>query len=387
MSNLDKINAFVESKREEMIETYKEVVNLESYHSDVIGVRNVAYRFMELFEAEGFKCELTHVGSDFSGPMLTGILGEDRPGKPIIFSGHMDTVHPTGKFGPNPFRIEDGKVYGPGVLDMKGGIVIALYAVKALNAIGYDKHPIKIIFAPDEEKLHEGANTAQLFLEAAKGGECAFNMETGLLTNDICISRRGKTEAKISVEGVSVHAGNDFYSGRNAIEELCFKVLEVRKLTSEENGTTASTGLISGGIASGTIPGHAECKIDLRSSTVPAMEAMKKKLEEICAKTYIEGTTTTLEFTQEMLPFEYNEGVGKLAAFVQKVAKEDGFADMPLKKIGGSSDAAYITLAGVPAICSCGIQGQFNHTEKEYAVLESLFTRTKLWADVIDHMA
>lgn len=131
-----------------------------------------------MFEEVGFRCKLTNVGTDESGDMLTGILGEDRPRKAIIFGGHMDTVHKLGSF-PCKFEVDDeGKVHGPGVLDMKGGIVIALYVCKALNEIGYNSRPLKICFAPDEEKRTSTATLPDQFLEFCKGGEFMLNMET-----------------------------------------------------------------------------------------------------------------------------------------------------------------------------------------------------------------
>lgn len=141
MTDLEKINAYVESHRDEMLETYRKVILQESYHSAPEEVRTMGKMFKEMFEEVGFRCKLTNVGTDESGDMLTGILGEDRPGKPIIFGGHMDTVHKLGSF-PCKFEVDDeGKVHGPGVLDMKGGIVIALYVCKALNEIGYNSRP------------------------------------------------------------------------------------------------------------------------------------------------------------------------------------------------------------------------------------------------------
>ena len=168
MTDLEKINAYVESHRDEMLETYRKVILQESYHSAPEEVRTMGKMFKEMFEEVGFRCKLTNVGTDESGDMLTGILGEDRPGKPIIFGGHMDTVHKLGSF-PCKFEVDDeGKVHGPGVLDMKGGIVIALYVCKALNEIGYNSRPLKICFAPDEEKLHKHGNTADQFVEFCK---------------------------------------------------------------------------------------------------------------------------------------------------------------------------------------------------------------------------
>lgn len=378
----EKINAFLDGKKDEIFAAYKDIINLESYHSDLDALAKLAERLRTEFEAEGFQCRLIPVGPN-NGAVLSGILGADRPGKPILFSGHMDTVHPTGKFGENPFRMEDGRVYGPGVLDMKGGIVISLFVVKALNALGFDSHPIKILYCGDEEILHQnGAKTSEVLMEEAKGCLCAFNMETGLLDNSICVARNGKTEVTVSVEGVSAHAGNDFVSGRNAIVEMMKKLDIIQTFTDLEHKMTVNIGTIHGGTASGSVPAHCEAKIDLRASRVADMETLKKKIEEVLAKTFIEGTTTMFSYTQEMLPFETTDDTMKLYQFVHDTALKYGFGEMPCIKLGGSSDASYLTIAGIPTICSCGVRGQWNHTDKEYALAESMLERAKLWANV-----
>ena len=122
----EQIQADIEARREPILEMFRTLVNLEGHYKEKAQVEKARDYVQSLLEAEGFRCRIREVAPDRAGALI-GILGEDRPGKPILFSGHIDTVHYTGSFdGPNPFRVEDGKVYGPGVLDMKGGIAIAI---------------------------------------------------------------------------------------------------------------------------------------------------------------------------------------------------------------------------------------------------------------------
>ncbi|MCI1999792.1 MAG: M20 family metallopeptidase [Clostridia bacterium] len=379
---IEKVNTFIDQHRDDIIATWRDIVNLESFYGDAEGVNRFAARIRKEFEKEGFVCRSIPVGGGH-GDVLVGTLGDDRSGAPIMFSGHMDTVFPKGKQGENPFHIEGDKAYGPGVLDMKGGIVIALYTVKALNHIGYNKRPLKILFAGDEECLHYGAKTADVLMEEGRGAACAFNMETGLIDDKICVSRKGKTEIQIFVEGVEAHAGNEFELGRNAIVEMAKKVSDLADLTNLEAGTTVSVGVIKGGTMSGAVPKHCEVAVDMRATKVAEMDKVKKQAEAVCAKTYIDGTSTTFKYTTEMLPFERSDAGMKLYQKVHDIALSSGLGDHDCKDLGGSSDAAYLTIAGVPSVCSCGVRGQWNHTDREYAVVESMFERPKLWANVI----
>ncbi|MCC0763364.1 M20 family metallopeptidase [Clostridioides sp. ES-S-0006-03] len=378
---LKEISKFVDENREEIISLWKEIVNIESYTNCKESVNKLAERLKCEFEKEGLDCDLIDAGNN--GSTLIGTLGSNRNKKPIIFSGHMDTVFEIGTFGENPFKIMEGKAYGPGVLDMKGGIVISLYVIKALNKIGYKDRPIKIVFSGDEEIGHKDSNGGDIILKEAKGGLCAFNMETGLVDNSLCVGRKGRIGCNINVKGVETHAGNDFEGGRNAIEEMANKILQIQKLTNLEVGTTASVSIIKGGRVSNSIPEDCSIEVDLRFEKVEEMENVKKRIQEICEDTYIEGTSTHVDFVSEMMPFETTEDVMKFHKFVNTVSKENGFGEINSKRLGGSSDASYLTIANVPAICSFGVKGEWNHTSREYALVDSMFERVKLISTIV----
>lgn len=378
---LEQIYSYIDSNKEEMINFWEKIVSMESHGEDIEKVNELGKFLKKEFENEGFDCKLVDVGR--TGDMLVGTLGADRGDKPVIFSGHFDTVFPEGTFGDKLFEIVDGKAYGPGVLDMKGGIVITLYVIKALNHIGYKENPIKIIFAADEEIFRIGANTTDLMIEEAKGGLCAFNMETGRVDNNLCISRKGVMETKVVVEGVESHAGNDFTSGRNAIAEMAHKIIELQKLTDLEEGVSVSVGTIKGGTVSNAIPAHCEIIIDTRFTKVSQVEDMKKKIGEICERTYIEGTKTSYDFINLMAPYEATEDGLAFFDYIQGTAKEYGFGEIGSVSLGGSSDAAALTIAGTPTICAIGVIGEWNHTQREYAIVDTLFERAKLVSTVV----
>lgn len=372
---------FIDENQDQMMALWKKFVNSESYTKDGDYVNCLAAMIKEEFEKEGFSCHLVDVGAN--GNTLVGVLGEERAGRPIIFSGHMDTVFKTGTFGENPFRIEDGKAYGPGVLDMKGGIVIALYVVKALNHIGWKDRPIKVIFSGDEEIGHEKSTGANVFLEESKGGLCAFNMETGLVDDCLCVGRKGSVNYIIRTKGVESHAGNDFIKGKNAIEEMADKILRIQKLTDLEKGTTYSVDIIRGGRIVNAIPEDCEIEVDVRFESVEELTNIEENIHHVCATAYIEGVQTQIEKRPGIMPFETKESGMKFYEFAKEIAAKNGFGALGAKRLGGGSDASYTTMAGVPSICSFGVQGQWNHTAKEYAIIESLFQRTKLIGTIV----
>ena len=378
---LERIHNFISSNKDEILSFWQELVSIESYTKDPKGVENVANFLKSAFEEEGLKCNIINTAPN--GPTLTGILGENRNKKPIVFSGHMDTVFKTGTIKDRPFQIIDNKAFGPGVLDMKGGIVIALYVIKALNHINYTDRPIKIIFCGDEEQGHFMADTGNILSKYVKDAFCCFNMETGLINNCICIGRKGRIGCDLEIHGVESHAGNDFSSGINAIEEAAFKILELRQLTDIKNGTTCATTVINGGKISNSIPNKCTLSLDLRFEKVDEAYKIKEKIKDIASKSYIEGTSTNLILNGEMMPYETTDDVLKLYNFVKSTSSKFGFKEMGSKVLGGSSDASYITIAKVPTLCSCGVLGEWNHTEKEYAIVDSMFERINLWTTII----
>ena len=380
----DSVIAFVQAHREEMLEEWETLVNMEDHFSDPAATRKVRDWLQGQMEREGFSCQtFDDLAPGYTGP-LVGILGKDRPGKPVIFSGHLDTVQPMGSFGEKPFFIEDGKAYGPGVLDMKGGIIIALYVVKALSSLGYRTRPIKFVFAAEEESSHteEANRVTPFFTEQAGGALCAFNMETGPITNCLCTGRKAKYEWFVTVHGVGGHAGNDFARGRNALHEAAIKIAALSKLSDPEKGTTVTASVCHAGTAEVicSIPEVCEFIVETRFTCTEEQERILREMTAILTETYIEGTSTEFRRnTPQFLAFHPTGPILEFLDFLNSVAKENGFPEFGSVQLGGASDAGAIAASGIPTLCSCGVIGQFNHNPKEYAVVESLFDRTKLY--------
>lgn len=388
-SKLKEILQYMDEHKADMLQDYKTLVNMKDFWKDAADVNAVGQWLKKAFEQEGFHCQLIDVG-DKAGKLLVGLLGSERPGKPVMFCGHMDTALDSFLYKDDPFYIEDGKAYGPGVLDMKGGILISLYTVKALNAAGWQGRPIKILYASDEEGFHDRSHCENRMIKESKGLLMAFNMETGLMDKALCIGRKGRLGLDVIVDGVSAHSGNDFTAGINAIEEMAHKIIDFQGLTDLEVGTTVSVGTIKGGTIANAIPAQCVLSVDVRFKTMAEGDRVKQLLQRVCKKTYIAGTKTQAAITGEMAPYETTDGVMKLYDFVRSTVSNYGFGDISCRAVGGSSDAAYVTMAGTPILCSCGAIGEWNHTTKEYVLVDSLFERVGMFAAVImesDHFA
>lgn len=380
----DEVVAYIEAHRNDMIEKWKTIVNMEDYFADVEDTARVRDWLQNEMEETGFTCQVyDRLAPGFTGPIV-GILGADRPGKPIIFSGHLDTVQPKGAFGANPFHIEDGKAYGPGVLDMKGGIIIALYVAKALNHLGYKERPIKFVFDAEEEESHTNADNhvTEFFIQESKDALCSFHMETGHITNSLCVGRKAKYQWYVTVHGVGGHAGNDFVNGRNALHEAAMKIAAISKLTDLDKGTTVTASICRAGDESMicAIPERCEFVAETRFTSEEEKERILREMTEILTTANIEGTTTEFYHdTPQFMAFHPNEKIMGFLDFLNGVAAENGFPEFGAIELGGSADSGAIAASGIPILCSCGVIGQYNHNLKEYAVVESMFDRAKIY--------
>lgn len=369
---------FIDQHRDEMLALWSELVSIESGSADKDGVDRVADKIKSVLDSEGAQTRI--VEFDKAGNMLVSNCGVQSQAAPVVLLGHMDTVFPKGTLAQRPFLIEGGKAYGPGVLDMKGGIVILLYAVKALRAAGYACRPLKVILAGDEEVAHQDSNAAELIKQEAAGAIAAFNFETGFIDDRIVVGRKGGRTYTMEAFGVAAHTGNNPKAGRSAVLELAHKAIDVHALTDWETGTNFSVGTFHGGTVSNSTPDYAKMEIDVRCVSEEAALIVERQLQEIAAKTYIDGTRTVLSGGIGFMPMETTPAVLKLFEVVAAVSLENGFGTLTSMSSGGASDSANSVLAGVPTVCSMGVKGENNHSPKEYALVESLYERAKLAA-------
>lgn len=383
-NQLAKIFTFIDEHKEDMVQDLRTFADLEGHFEEKDNVLKARTWLQQQLEKEGFACRFREVADDRCGIMIAE-LGMDRPGKPIIFSGHCDTVHYTGSFGgENPTVIKDGKIFGPGVLDMKGGLIIALYVAKALNFIQYKEHPIKLIVVGEEESDHVGNDGDKILTAESKGALCCFNMETGQMNNSLCTQKKSQFTYYLSVDGVGGYAGNDFLKGRNAINEAVYKIQKIIELTDLSVGTTVTTAVIKGGGHTSGIADHCEVVFDVRVTNENEAKRIMDSMYEITDETFIEGTKSKLTYYRaKLLPLQETKEAIRLLDFVNTVAKDNGFDEFGKVHLGGASDAGNMAAAGIPVLDNCGIIGQYAHNKKEYGIIDSLYSRAKIFAGTV----
>lgn len=380
------IHEYIRAHKQEIIEDWKELVNTEGSLREPENMYIVADLVQKKFAAAGVDCKVIGVDPSIP-PVVAGAIGADRPGTPVIFSGHFDTVFNKGTYGENPFRIdEDGTAHGPGVLDMKGGIVIALWTIKALESIGFNERPIRICFCGDEEGGTHHEHAAKLIYEYTDGCIAGFNMETGPVNGDLCVGRKYAMQASFKVHGVSAHSGNNYEVGRNALVEAAHKIIAIQALNDMEKGTHMNPAVCHGGKMHNSIPDYVEVTVSGRFKYLEEAARVQKALKELYETPTIEGTSIEYSISDPMGGFEATEKNYALQRFVNEVCTKEGHPAVGAIFLGGGSDAASMAQTGVPVLCSCGVRGEWNHTDREYAVVESMYERAEMWSSVVLHI-
>ncbi|MDR1833020.1 MAG: M20 family metallopeptidase [Fusobacteriaceae bacterium] len=372
----EKAFAFLDAKRDEMLNLWKTLVNMESGTMDKADVDVVAAFLRDKLEAFGATAEVIPFAGAGNG--LKAAFGEKTALAPVCFMGHYDTVFPHGTAKARPFAIKDGKATGPGALDMKAGVVIQLYVAKALMEAGYDKRQIKIVLAGDEETGHPQTDMAAVFENEAKGCVAAFNFETGDVANAIVVGRKGSASYDFTITGVAVHAGREPEKGRSAVLEMAHKIIDIQNLNDYPRGLTFNVGRVEGGVTRNAVAGKATMEVDVRVMKEEDYAEVEEKLLAIAKKTYVEGTHTEYTSHVSIGPMERTPGNDRLFALVAKVSEELGFPKPHPIVSGGGSDSTFSVRAGVPTVDQMGVKGEWNHSDREYAVVETLFERAKL---------
>lgn len=375
---MEKILQAIGEKQDKMINFLASLVNIDSGIDNPEGIDQVARIVGGKLTELGFDVQYL----EYPGACTHVLAHKQGKGpKNIMIMGHMDTVFPKGTAAKRPFTIRDGQLFGPGVLDMKGGITAALFALEAMYENGWEDKNITVFFCGDEETAHPKTNAIEYFEREAMGKDAVFNMESGRPDGGVVIGRKGVIIPEFTVKGKAAHAGNEPEKGASAILELAYKTIDLHNLTDLSVGTTVNVGIVQGGVAQNVVPAEAYAKVDVRFTKVSEAERALASLREIAAKTYIPGTETTLTNDNIVfMPMETTDAVLGLFKLVQEQARTLGIGEIEGFVMGGGSDAAWTTRVGAPTVCSMGPRGGLNHSDREYVEIDGLIERSKLLA-------
>jgi len=353
-------------------------VEINSFTANVDGVNRMGAALEEAFAPLGMACE-RRAGEEV-GDHLVWRTPAWGPGG-ILLVGHHDTVFPPGAF--DVFEDSGDRVRGPGVLDMKGGLLVVHAALAALAEVGaLAGMPVAVVSVADEET---GSHDSRALLEdLARGARAALVFEAGRLDDSVVTRRKGTGALRVSARGVAAHAGNAHAEGINAIWALARLIDRMQRLTDYDRGVTLNVGTVTGGEAKNTVPPHAECRVDLRFLRGPdgldLVAAVDRAAREIAADS---GATLTLAGGISRLPLERTEASGALAELYGEQARRHGLGSGECGLVGGGSDANTVSAVGVPAIDGLGPRGRGFHTPTEYIEPATLAPRAKALVDTL----
>jgi len=295
----------------------------------------------------------------------------------ILLLCHMDTVFPLGTLDKTPWREADGKIFGPGTLDMKSGIVIALAGIEAAQKSGL-KHSVTLLCTSDEEI---GSHTSREHIERlAKESALVLVLEGGLMDGALKTWRKGTGDFRVRTKGRAAHAGGDHEKGRNAIEEMAHQVIAIQKLTDYSKQTTLNVGVIQGGTVSNVVPEQATIQVDVRVMQPGEWERLEVEMSRL--KPVLDGTSLEITGTLNRPPMPFDETMQATFEKARSIAAQIG---MQLKAggTGGASDGNFVAPLGIPVLDGLGAIGEGYHSEREYIFTDSLAERVKLLAALL----
>ncbi len=301
--------------------------------------------------------------------------------KPLLLLGHLDTVYERGTLSEMPCRIDNGRMTGPGVFDMKGGIVIMLLALESLLRVrGKLPRRVTVLLNPDEEV---GSRSSRLLTEKlAKNSAAVLVLEPAAGPKGACkTARKGVGCYTVRVTGVSAHAGLDFEKGASAITELALQLTKIAAFSNLKKGTTVNPGIIRGGTRTNVVAERAEAEVDVR--VVSQEEARRLERQFHSLRPFDRRCKLDVTGGLNRAPFERTEKVIELYRQARKLALELGF-ELPETSVGGGSDGNFTAALGIPTLDGLGAVGEGAHARHENVVLSAIPERAALLARLIE---
>jgi glutamate carboxypeptidase len=373
----DEVLDYMQDQQGDMVALLERVVEMESPSLDKATTDKLVDFLAETLQDLG--CQVTRLPQREYGDHLIARYWPERcgpaPDDQLLVLCHIDTVWPVGEIARRPFRIMDGKAYGPGVEDMKGGVVQALIALQAFNELGMcPARPVVLIFNTDEEV---GSPTSRPYIEAeARKSRAAFVLEPAVSTEGMIKTfRKGVGMFKLRVEGRAAHAGADHQRGVNAIEELAHQVIRIQGMTDYMAGTTLNVGVISGGSRSNVVPAFAEASVDCRVSSAAEGDRVTKAM--LGLQPVNPATSLTVTGGLNRPPMERTPQIVAMFERARALAAGLGLR-LDEAGTGGGSDGNFTAALGTPTLDGMGAVGDGGHAVDEYLILKFMPERATL---------
>jgi glutamate carboxypeptidase len=381
MPDLDALRRTVDTRLPRSLAQLERLVNIDCGSYTPEGVNEVA-----TFVTDA----LTELGADVDriphrpvgdsrrlGDLVIGRLDGDGPN--VLLIGHMDTVFDPGTAAERPFRIDGERAHGPGVTDMKAGLLAGLHALAALHETGH-RPAVTFVANPDEE-IGSPFSTEHI-RRLATVHDVALVLECARANGDIVSARKGIADYHVTITGRAAHAGVEPEKGRSAILEAAHLVLALDTLNGRWPTVTVNTGVIAGGTRPNVVAARCELKVDLRAATSDAFEAAAAEVERFAASPTLEGVRVDLRTIAGHPPMERTEASARLVATATTIAAELGF-ELRDAATGGASDANTTAALGVPTLDGLGPVGGDDHSVDEWLDVSSIVPRTTLLAALI----
>lgn len=382
-----KVVAWLADRKEAMVALLREMVDTDSGSYDKEGVDRAGQVLARFHERNGLAVEIIPDGryGDAVKARLPNPTANDQ--RPVLLLGHRDTVFPKGEPTRRPFTVREGRAYGPGVADMKAGLVIEAFVAAAFAECGGLSAPLTMLTTSDEEI---GSPSSRPVIEAAaRESRCVFNAEPSRLPagsdfardrrQSVTSGRKGGVFMRAEFTGKPAHSGANYEKGASAIVDLGHKIPKLQGLTDLEKGITVNVGLIGGGQTVNTVAPHAWCEIDLRYVTAAQRAKLVEAIRAIIETPIVAGTSAALTIKGEFLPLEGTPHSQKLFETYRDSAAGFGVATIA-EFTGGCADSGFTAAQGCPTLCSVGPIGGMAHTPDEFLEVESIVPAAQILA-------
>jgi glutamate carboxypeptidase len=378
------ITSWLATQQEAMLGVLEAMVNTDGGSYDKAGVDAVGDIVRAFMAEHGIPLEVVpreRYGDCLKARVEGGdALSSGNRQQSIVLMGHRDTVFPKGEPARRPFRVENGVATGPGVADMKAGLVMNMFVLAAFRRFGGAPGPLLGLFTGDEEI---GSPEGREVIEAtAREARVVFNSEPGRPNGGVVTGRKGGVFSVFDIEGKAAHSGGNFEAGISAIGELAAKITALHALTDLKRGITLNVGLVSGGQSVNTVAPWAQGQIDLRYVEPADRDEVMGRIHEIISRSYVPGTKATLTIRGEFLPLTQTPEAAKLFGMYVDAARESGLT-VTGEFSGGCADSGFTAAVGAPTICAVGPVGGKAHSPEEYLEVASLVPRAQAMARAI----